>query len=423
MEKENYYKAFLELSRMPKESIVDLNLKSLKSFKDNLNIDSTLLTIKDIPYRSDLNSKTVENIYSVVESFKDLIGSFEFRNTINDALVNLSVNSLLQISTAYQTDMMKELTNCFVNANYEKLVSVINKSLNNSIIHAPDIAFLKTSDLTKVLWDEIQYPTGLKTSLKELNKSTAFDIDQSGDLKYIIKDNRFYSDNGNANSKELNVLCSARFIINEMTGELFSESELIDFNSILDATPTLALDTETGKRIKELINYLFNSEELKIDFDRERFYHSRSRKVDEMPYTLDLMQKAPQGLPGVGRYNQIGKAYFYFSDRQIGAENEIKKHFNQSDSQIIQTVMIKPRKSVKLLDLSGTLKRGETFLKYLRYDVSDKNSKMPREYLLPNFVSDCCRKVGFEGIKYYGTKEYFNYVVWKDGYFDFVKMI
>lgn len=67
---------------------------------------------------------------------------------------------------------------------------------------------------------------------------------------------------------------------------------------------------------------------------------------------------------------------------------------------------------------------GKEFLKYIRFDVRDNiSSWMPREYLIPNFLSDCCRQVGYEGIKYYGGKGYSNYVVWHDGYFDYVEMM
>ena len=45
-----------------------------------------------------------------------------------------------------------------------------------------------------------------------------------------------------------------------------------------------------------------------------------------------------------------------------------------------------------------------------------------REYLIPNFVSDCCKRLEIEGIKYYGGKDYSNYVSWHEGYFEFVKM-
>lgn len=73
--------------------------------------------------------------------------------------------------------------------------------------------------------------------------------------------------------------------------------------------------------------------------------------------------------------------------------------------------------------MHNVLKRRE-FLKYVRFDASESiDSYMPREYLLPNYVSDCCRKVGFDGIKYYGGKNYCNYVTWRDGFYEFEEMM
>ena len=54
--------------------------------------------------------------------------------------------------------------------------------------------------------------------------------------------------------------------------------------------------------------------------------------------------------------------------------------------------------------------------------LSCNRSLAPREYLIPNFVSDCCKRLEIEGIKYYGGKDYSNYVSWHEGYFEFVKM-
>ena len=134
-----------------------------------------------------------------------------------------------------------------------------------------------------------------------------------------------------------------------------------------------------------------------------------------MPFTFDEMMKAPYGLPGAGRFNQVGRPHFYFASTKHGAEVEVKKHLKKDE--VLQTVMIRPVKEIRLLDLSQSLQRGVTFLKWMRYPLSEVKNQMPREYLLPCYVADCCQMIGFDGIKYYGSKEYDNYVSWSDGYF------
>lgn len=152
-----------------------------------------------------------------------------------------------------------------------------------------------------------------------------------------------------------------------------------------------------------------------ITFDHDIYYHCRSRNSEDAPYTYDEMLKAPYGYPKAGRYNQVGRAHFYFADTRKGAETEVKRHLRKNE--VLQTVKIKPKRKIELLDLSGTLQRGTTFLKMIRFPLKDMDNQMPKEYLLPCYVADCCKLIGIEGIKYYGSKEYNNYVSWEDGYF------
>ena len=62
------------------------------------------------------------------------------------------------------------------------------------------------------------------------------------------------------------------------------------------------------------------------------------------------------------------------------------------------------------------------FLKYLRFPFTNTDQVIPPEYLVPNFVAQCCRHADIDGIKYYGSKTYSNYVVWDDGLFRIVSM-
>ena len=46
-------------------------------------------------------------------------------------------------------------------------------------------------------------------------------------------------------------------------------------------------------------------------------------------------------------------------------------------------------------------------------------SMIVKQYLLPNYVASCCKRLGIDGIKYL-SGNYACYVTWKDDYFDFV---
>ena len=349
------------------------------------------------------------------KSYATLFATNALSDRIIPSMVSLHMDSLIAMHNSFQTNMIRDLKTSFATADYRGIIGILNETMSRPTIMASDVAFLKTSGLVDAIGDDLKRPMGLATSLRNLNIITANDISFNGSLEYRTEEAVFKSKSGEVSSKTLNVICSGKHIFTSPDGEVVNENELIDFCSLLSRTPTLAMMDDTGKRIYEFITTLFKTEENTIGFDRNTYYHCRSRKVAQMPYTFDEMLKAPHGLPWTGRYNHSGRSNYYFADTQKGAESEVKKHLKGEE--VLQTVQLRPAKSARLLDLSNSLKRGKTFLRYLRFELSDVTNKTPREYLIPCFVSDCCKNIGFDGIKYYGTKEYNNYVVWDDGYF------
>lgn len=59
-------------------------------------------------------------------------------------------------------------------------------------------------------------------------------------------------------------------------------------------------------------------------------------------------------------------------------------------------------------------------MEHLRFSVDNDEGIIIKEYLLPNFVASCCKKIGIEGIRYKSTG-YNCIVLWKDDYFEFVE--
>ena len=47
---------------------------------------------------------------------------------------------------------------------------------------------------------------------------------------------------------------------------------------------------------------------------------------------------------------------------------------------------------------------------------------MNEKMIIPSFVADCCYSNHIHGIKYYGSKEYTNYVTWDDRHFEFLSI-
>ena len=189
----------------------------------------------------------------------------------------------------------------------------------------------------------------------------------------------------------------------------------------LDEMPMLAMQNEVGKKIYRIICDF----PLRIGFDCNEYYHCRACLKDEAPYVWEQMKKAPYGVTRPGRFNHAGQAYFYFLDMQIGAETEIYKHMSDQDKNdlVLQIVKVGVSKNANIIDLSAKNMRGlNTLLKYIRFPLNEKGSN-PRVYLIPSFISMCCKNAGIDGIKYYGGKDYSNYVTWDDGYYNFIGIV
>ena len=419
------FQTMVEISKLYDSRLQEINLQALNVFSNN----EWAHTLQDIGEKvswitagpKDTVPESLKEITeSIGKSYANVFSSGDHMYPLSDAMIDslslIQTDTMFQLSRCTQTDMIKNLTTCFAQAGYASLPRIVTESLSKPFLCASDIAFLRTAKLLPTIEDEVLYPYGFKTSLSNLNAGTAEDLMDDDEITYDTHENCFVTTYAEARSSEMNVICAGKIVFNSSCEkELFSEKDLMNFSSFLSRTPMLAMIDGTGKKIFDLIKNMYESGERRIDFDKDCYYHSRNRNKGVAPYTAELMLKAPHGLPGTGRYNHAGQSHYYYADTQNGAENEVKKYLKKDE--ITQTIRLIPTKPIRLLDLSGTMLRGKVFLRYIRFPLSDIQDKTPREYLIPGFVADCCRAIGFDGIKYYGSQEYNNYVSWDDGYF------
>lgn len=354
----------------------------------------------------------------------ELIRGMDLAGALSESVLriyeNLQMPTIAYLKTAFQTPMITEMTRALANLEYTRCIPIADEALSGVQIAAADVAFFKNTELAGVMRKELTYPRGFATALDNLNKTAAAGISDNGDIYYKVDRRAFTSDRSmeesTITSQEMNTVCAAKTILDGMNDEFITEVELMVLISVLFRTPSFALNAIGGQKILRMVRSMMESDsELKHGFDRDIYFHSRARNAEDVPYAGDEMLRAPVGVTGPGRYNHLGRSHYYFADTKDGAEEEIRKH---NAGKLIQTIRLTPIKSIVLLDLSGTMRRGATFLRFLRFPLKDVNDRMPREYLIPCFVAECCQQVGFDGIKYYGGKGYSNYVTWNDGYFD-----
>lgn len=332
----------------------------------------------------------------------------QISNQINiHNVFSLKWNSLAKIEASYETPELKQLKTSLMN-NEINALQTFASSLKTTHIEAPNIAFLKNMSTFNNL--NINMPKGLASVVKSLHIETANRLANSENISLDLSQKQFYIESDpeeRVSTTEINIICSSLQLLSGI-----DETDLIHFLTYLDKYPTHACNHNVGKRIDEIISEW----DAIIDFDREYYYHARALKEGACPYTEAELRKAPYGITWHGRFNNVGHSHYYFSDMITGAVLEVKKH---SKEKRIQIAKLNPIKKIKMIDLSQGISKPNKFLEYCRFNPDPSEYPLiKREYLIPCYVANCCNLHGIEGIKYYGSKEYKNYVSWNDSYFD-----
>ena len=64
----------------------------------------------------------------------------------------------------------------------------------------------------------------------------------------------------------------------------------------------------------------------RVDLEQDVYYHARRIEDGCDYYNDDEMMKVPTNVTSQGRYNDIGRSYYYIADTKEGAIKEITKH-------------------------------------------------------------------------------------------------
>lgn len=322
-------------------------------------------------------------------------------------VLQLHWDTLAQIATAVETPEIQKLKTGLLNYDYSAL-QAFSQSLNAVRIEAPNLALLKNARV----FSQVDLPKGIPTVIKGLHSDTARRLTTAEDISFDTTTKRFYVESAPENTatvSEMNVVCSSMELLAGI-----DETDLISFLNILDDELPFASESKVGRQIIEIIN----DWDTFIDFDKPEFYHARTLKDGVCPYTNADLLKAPHGVTGHGRFNSVGQNHYYFSDASKGAIMEVKKHTSEKRVQIAR---LRPITHVRMLDLSEEITSRNTFLELCRCSIpTNSHNTIHREYLLPCYVAACCKRARIDGIKYYGSKEYKNYVTWADSHFSVI---
>lgn len=373
----------------------------------------------------------LESIHAVLDSINTSGWLSSYRASDVVKVVSAQQELLAACTTSLQTPAIRDMADRFSSKDYFGAYESLASSLSGLTVRGPNIALLgNVGGLLESLGDfgyGGSIPRGTKTFVRDLSKASLERLSVSEDVSVDIRGKRLLAadaetdpgacncvgdDSGvvSANVRSFNVLTSSLSFL-----EGLSEVDMMKLQQLCSDDPAFARDCKAGRVIWETVRDWKDA----ISFDRPVYYHARLKPAGTAPYLKDDMAKAPRLLVKAGRFNGPQKAYYYFSDTEHGAMQEIGKHGSEDEAQVAE---IEGKRDVRLIDLSGVGRGTNYFLKYLRFPFTNTDQVIPPEYLVPNFVAQCCRHAGIDGIKYYGSKTYSNYVVWDDDLFRIASM-
>ena len=185
-------------------------------------------------------------------------------------------------------------------------------------------------------------------------------------------------------------------------------SEVMDFYNYLEKYPMLGLHHKIGKRILEWVK------SVPLLSLKKNTYHYRARMRplhQERPFTESEMWEAPHGIPGQGRYNSIGQSVLYTSNLPDAAAAEIIKENQEEKVDIIKWSLTE---EINVLDMPN---KDYPLFQFCQFSSTSETDIKP-EYLIPNFLSQCCQIQGVVGLRFKSNtiNEAYNYT-----FFDYPK--
>jgi hypothetical protein len=205
-----------------------------------------------------------------------------------------------------------------------------------------------------------------------------------------VRDNKTFKEYPLLNQKDVNGL-TALF-------DTISKKDAIDFINFLSKYPYLGLSHEIGRLILDELRK--KSDHFVHCITQTSLYRARIWEEDQdFHYTIPQLWQAPYGIPQMGRFNPIGINYLYMADSLQTASTELKQ---EKGFTVMETSI---KNNISILDLSDDA--GIIFELCNKRKAS--SSSNPQEYLLPNFIAQCCTYLAdfedkkIEGFRYKST--------------------
>lgn len=188
-------------------------------------------------------------------------------------------------------------------------------------------------------------------------------------------------------------------------------SQVQELEKLLESFPLLAYQNKFARRIYKEIK----DKKLPTTSINGKFFRARKVESSEV-FNSKKMYNAPLGKPEEGRFNHSGQSHLYLASSK---ETAIKEVTSDEHSLLVWCQEFKISEKIEdILDLSFDWSRitpsTSTLLLSLKVHNSigrtDRNKLNWRpDYYLTRYIMDCAKSLGYNGIKYNSTKDFFDF--------------
>ncbi|AMM95772.1 hypothetical protein UP17_25395 (plasmid) [Peribacillus simplex] len=296
-------------------------------------------------------------------------------------------NFLIEVCNILAEDISKHIgfcSNCHIIKDFNEYNQILKEETGivSEVKGKEPADFLLTFEFP-VEYHEIIYPY-LKCNHCETRFGERIKVDNERIYDFDDLNDYFSTD-----IEEMN-LYAERFGIN------FRKVEVSNFSAFLRNNTMLGFKHSVGKRLYKLFECIFKEEEYEL-LENVKLYRGRTRNIGSKKFDSSQMWSPPIGVSSHGRYNLIGSSVLYLSDDKKYIPHEL----NYKGDQLLDIATVRINRQLKILDFSKMY--GE-FGRILSTSPSSTNA-LKLEYLLTNYIAECCRHIGFHGIKYNGVKK------------------
>ena len=369
----------------------------------SINKDDNIKTLLEQYKKNEHLFKVFDDLKLSTPHIKDLSESFKYYDTYKEIIKSPIHDYALEISKNFSHYPLKEIQNIIskqteqfetLNKMIESIpLNVINKYLNN--LKSLDEQLKGMQKLTKYFPINMSYEKGVssiyKDAYKEIPKEATITLEENteGELQPVVV------------APDISYPLENQPLINSLqVFKNISYKNASEFISFLERFPFFASESRIGKNIYEELRE--KSKELISTIPKDTiFFRGRVRKKDDMDYSFKEMFGPHHQDADIQRFSFYGNSCLYLASSLSVVSKELGR------KKYITRISFKNKRKLKVLDFTD--KMGVVFTLGMKEKINIE--KMPKEYLIPNFISQCCTYLNeyegtdIDGIRYPSTKD------------------